>query len=126
MRKAGRGACGDLPWTRRCTYLPVDASELTSVRLLQTRVMFGEAAVPGNEACGCAYAADSGFVIRADALRTVRWLPEHSEAIGHALGKELPRCGGAFAAQALKSPVAAPHAPGGSTCLRQGGCEALP
>ena len=62
---------------------------------LQTRSTLHEATAPGNEAVGWTFAADSGFVVRADALRTARWLPEHSETLGHALGKELLRCGAA-------------------------------
>ena len=59
----------------------------------QTRRLLHEATAPGNEAVGWTFAEDSGFVVRADALRTARWLPEHSEAMGHALGKEMLRCG---------------------------------
>ena len=43
----------------------------------------------GLQSKGCALAADSGFLVRADALHAVRWLPTHSEATGFALGKEL-------------------------------------
>jgi hypothetical protein len=75
---------------------------------LQTQSTLHEVTAPGNEACGWAHAADSGFVVRADALRLVRWLPEHSEAIGHALGKELPRWGGSRTSDTFAYEIAKP------------------
>ena len=81
---------------------------ISALRVLQMRCTLHEATAPGNEACGWAHAADSGFVVRADALRLARWLPEHSEAIGHALGKELPRWGDTLHLEAVK-PNFRPH-----------------
>lgn len=43
----------------------------------------------GGEALGLSWAWDSGFVVAAAPLRAVGWLPEHSDAIGPALGSAL-------------------------------------
>ncbi len=74
-----------------CSFCFTTVKTVTSA--LQTRCLLHEATAQGNEAVDWTFAEDSGFVVRADALRTARWLPEHSEATGFALGKELLRCG---------------------------------
>jgi hypothetical protein len=57
-------------------------------RLLQTQRL-QQLRVEGQKALGLTWAWDSGFVARAAALRAAGWLPEHSTAVGAALGSGL-------------------------------------
>ena len=61
---------------------------MMSGRLLQTQRL-QQLRVEGEKALGLTWAGESGFVARASALRAAGWLPEHSDAVGAALGSGL-------------------------------------
>lgn len=56
--------------------------------LLQTQRL-QQLRVEGQNALGLTWAWEAGFVARAAALRAAGWLPEHSDAMGAALGSAL-------------------------------------
>lgn len=78
--------------------MPVPPSaNLSHATLVQTLHNQFCSTVAGNEINGCVLTSESGFLVRADALRAAQWLPTYSEATGLALGKELLQRGALLA-----------------------------